>query len=60
MITILNRMTYDSNLQVKIREILAAHKIDYIRNPIMVSARMYMRRSIKFMLRKRIMRIQDI
>lgn len=57
MITIFNRkeliITYDINIQAKIRDILAVNNIDYTINPIMFSARTYTPAEYKIYVRKK-------
>ncbi len=57
MITLFNRkqliITYDMTVQSKIRDILAANKIDYIINPIMFSARTYTPSEYKIYVKKK-------
>lgn len=56
MITIFNRrelvMTYDTGIQSKVRDILAANNIDYTINPIMFSARMFTASEYKIYVKK--------
>lgn len=57
MITIFNRkqliITYDMNIQAKIRDTLVANNVDYIINPIMFSARMYTSAEYKIYVHKK-------
>ncbi len=56
MITIFNRkqliLTYDTVIQSKVREVLAANNIDYVINPIMFSARTYTNAEYKIYVHK--------
>lgn len=57
MITVFNRkqliITYDLSIQSKIRDILAANKIEYTLNPIMFSARVYTQAEYKIYVKKK-------
>lgn len=56
MITIFNRrqliITYDISVQSKIRDILENNNIDYVINPIMLSARIYTPAEYKIYVKK--------
>ena len=57
MITVFNRkqliITYDTIIQAKIRDILAANNVDYIINPIMFSVRTCTPAEYKIYVRKK-------